>query len=181
MSRDLPKTTRLLAALAVCLAALLVAPATVSADNHTDAALTCADFVHGGGTYERVITGKKKAPVYNGTLSFGFDLESASCAGATYTITISSADGTALGWTTTSSAPNATTSASPDGDTVTVSYVGDGATQQFSIAGTTAGYVGDCLHLTGNSALTGLTLDTAPDAGVEELCHDSGAGGFNFR
>lgn len=175
MRRHLRTTTRLLAALAVGVAGLVVAPSPVAADGDTPVA--CADITHGGGVYDRVVGGKRKAPTYNGTLSFAFELVEASCPGATYTLTVASSDGSPLGWITTSTSPAVATTVSADGSSISVRWVGDGTTSTFSLAGTTSGYAGECVSVAGQTAVSGVALDDAADT----ACDSGDSGGFNFR
>lgn len=120
-----------------------------------------------------------------GTFVGHFSLQAASCPGATYTLYVSSPDGTDLHWATSTAAtdttPGATTFVYPTGYEATVSYTGDGQTLQYQVTGTTgtsgAFYAGMCINSHVEISLAGQTQQISPNVSA---CVGNGGGGSYF-
>lgn len=120
--------------------------------------------------------------VPGGRLETDFQPLTASCPGATYTFTVSSVDGSALGWTTEATAPaGGVTSVSADGRSVTVTFTGDGATKRFDVLGSTAPAYdnhNNCLGLSLTASFAGASY-TWTDRMTGQVCKEgTGAGSF---
>lgn len=120
--------------------------------------------------------------VPGGELVTDFQPLTASCPGATYTFTVSSADGSALGWSTDLVRPaDGSTAVSADGRSVTVTFTGDGATKRFDLVGSTSPAYDNhntCVALSLTASFAGASY-TWTDRVTGKACKDgTGAGSF---
>ena len=158
---------------ALALPALSAGPAAADSNPYP---VPCLNGVNGGGSYQQttVTTGKHKkttTTVTGGTLTAFLELQDVSCLGATYSFTVASPDGSALGWHT--STAGATTTPNPDGS-VTVQVAGDGTSKVLGISGTTSDYTAQCLNL---SEATGAGGVSADQSSTVPVCAGSSSGG----
>lgn len=154
-------------------AASLVAPSGAAAGPASapgELGAVCVADVHpgaagsgGDASYDSTVSGgsegkkpKKKDEPETAVGSFGshFELTGPSCPGVDYVLTVTSVDGSPLGWATTGAstnglaasplgAPQAVTGGGPAA--VTITWPGDGFASEFAATGTTAGYFSECV------------------------------------
>jgi hypothetical protein len=107
------------------------------------------------------------------------------CDGWTYVVTISSADGSSLGWQTTSMSNGATVNVSADGSTVTAALAPSETTDHLlAFAGTTNGYSAQPADCSAPGVGVSVTMTSPKGRGStwtgRSLCEAGGAGGGSF-